>query len=57
MSDPLVSETRESLVSTEHIDFEYVLIKIKILMAILGLSVKSSLPQKKNCRLTRDGSA
>ena len=24
-SDPLVSETRESLVSTEHIDFEYVL--------------------------------
>ncbi len=57
MSDPLISETRESRVSTEHIDFEYVLIKIKILMAILGLSIKYSLPQKKNCRLTRDGSA
>ena len=26
---PLVSETRESRVSTEHIDFEYVLTKLK----------------------------
>ena len=36
MSDPLVPETRESRVSTEYIDFECVLIEIKILMMILG---------------------
>ncbi len=29
MSDPLVSETRESRVSIKHIDFEYVMIKLK----------------------------